>query len=204
MPHDAPVYHIMFVIGDLELLLHLVPVEEITEQEHGASFLDGVCHELDGLSDVGQLACGLEVEQFAYDIEYMLSSLLGWYEFLDLVGEEYHPDFVLVLDGRKRECSRHFGSHLAFGLADGAEIEASGHIDHEYDSQFSFLLEDLDIWSVETSRDVPVDVPDIVSVLIFPDLRECHTSSLEGRMILTREDVLRQSSGFDLNLPYLF
>ena len=51
---------------------------------------------------------------------------------------------------------------------------------------------------------VPVDVSHIIAVLIFAHLGKGHSPTLEGRMILTSEDVLTQSASLDFYLPNLF
>ena len=56
---------------------------------------------------------------------------------------------------------------------------------------------------VEAGGDVPVNIPDIVPKLIFTHLGESHTLAFKGRVVLAREDVLTQSSGFDLYLSDL-
>ena len=44
----------------------------------------------------------------------------------------------------------------------------------------------------------------IIAVLIFAHLGKGHSPTLEGRMILTSEDVLTQSASLDFYLPNLF
>ncbi len=51
---------------------------------------------------------------------------------------------------------------------------------------------------------VPVDVSHIIAILIFAHLGKGHSPTLEGRMILTSEDVLTQSASLDFYLPNLF
>ena len=43
----------------------------------------------------------------------------------------------------------------------------------------------------------------LITILIFSNFREGHTTSLEGRVILSCEDILAQSTGLDLYLPDL-
>ena len=55
---------------------------------------------------------------------------------------------------------------------------------------------------VVTGGHVPVDVADVVAVLIFAHLAEHHAATLERRVVLTGEYVLRQTLGLDLDFSY--
>lgn len=55
----------------------------------------------------------------------------------------------------------------------------------------------------ETRSHVPVDVPDVVAELIFPDFREFHSSSLEDGVVLAGKDLVDQSLSANLYLPDL-
>ena len=54
---------------------------------------------------------------------------------------------------------------------------------------------------MKASCDIPVNISNVVAKLVFPNLRESHSPTLEGRMILAGEDVLAQSASLDLDLP---
>ena len=44
-----------------------------------------------------------------------------------------------------------------------------------------------------TGSHIPVDITDIISPLIFSDFREYHSTSLEGTVILSCENILAES-----------
>ena len=50
--------------------------------------------------------------------------------------------------------------------------------------------------------DIPVDISHIVAELVFPYLRECHTTPFECGVVLSCEDVIAETTGLDLNLSY--
>ena len=75
------------------------------------------------------------------------------------------------------------------------------YIDHQHDRQLPFFLEDLHIRTVVAGSHIPVDIPDIVAVLIFSYLTESHTSPLKGRMIFAGKNIFGQAPGFNLYLP---
>ena len=48
---------------------------------------------------------------------------------------------------------------------------------------------------------IPVDVPYVVSILVFTYFAESHSFSLEGGMVFAREDLVGQGPRADFNLP---
>ena len=123
-------------------------------------------------------------------------------EFLDFVGEEYHAYLVIVLYSREGQRRGYFGYHFSLVLAHGTEVAATRHIDKKHHGELALFLEDLDIGMVVTGGHVPVDVADVVAVLIFAHLAEHHAATLERRVVLTGEYVLRQTLGLDLDFSY--
>jgi len=57
---------------------------------------------------------------------------------------------------------------------------------------------------VKAGGNVPVDCPDLIANLVFAHFAEGHTPALESRMIFTGKQVVAESPGFYLDLPYLF
>ena len=132
----------------------------------------------------------------------MLASLFWRNILLNLVGEEDDTNLVVVLYGTERQCGGNLGHHVALGLPLRSKVERTAHIDEQHHGEFALLLKHLDVWSVEARRDIPVDVPDVVAKLILAHLAERHSPSLEGRMVLSGEDICAQSARLDLYLPY--
>jgi len=56
----------------------------------------------------------------------------------------------------------------------------------------------------EAGCNVPVYIPDVISVLIFPDFTERHASPLKNAVVLSRKDLVGQSPAFDLNFSDFF
>ena len=131
------------------------------------------------------------------------AALLRRDEFLNLIGEEDDADLVVVLNGREGERGGNLGEHLTFRLVDGTEVETSRHIDHEDDGQLALLLKHLDERTSETCSDVPVNVAHVVAELVFADLRESHSSSLECRVVLSSKDIVGESACLYFYFPNL-
>ena len=97
----------------------------------------------------------------------------------------------------------YFRHHLSLLLHLRTEVSAGRHVDKEHHGHLPLFLEHLDEWLVEASRHVPVDVTDVIAVLVFAHLGEGHTATLEGRVVLSGEDVPRKAFGLDLDLTDL-
>ena len=145
----------------------------------------------------------MEVKHLADDVKDVLTSILWRNILLDAVGEEDDTDLVVVLNGREGDRSGDLCGQLTLHLLCRTEVQRSRHIDEQHHRELTLLLKDLDIRMVEAGGDVPVNIPNIVPELIFTHLGESHTLAFKGRVVLSREDVLTQSSGFDLYLSDL-
>ena len=130
----------------------------------------------------------------------MLPALLWRDELLHPVSKEDYTDLVVVL--YCSECNRcsNLCDHIAFCLSYSSEIETLREVNDKHHRQFALLLKDLDVWLVETCSHVPVDVTHIVAILVLTHLAEGHTTPLEGRMVLSCKDVVREAARLYLNL----
>ena len=195
-------YDIVLAIADGERLHEVVAHIEVAEHKGRTSALCHSREEFERATDVGAATLGMKVYQFAYDIQYMLAPLLGRNILLNLVGEEDNANLVVVLYGTERQCGCNLSHHVALSLTLSAKVERTAHIDEQHHCEFALLLKHLDVWAVESCRDIPVDVPDVVAKLIFAHLAKRHSPSLEGRVVLSGKDIRAQSSRLYLYLPY--
>ena len=134
----------------------------------------------------------------------MLSSLLRRNVLLYAIREEDDTYLVIVLNGTEGECGSNLSSQIALHLLHRTEIERPADVYEQHHRQFPFLFKHLDVRLMKAGGHVPVDVSHIIAILIFAHLGKGHSPTLEGRMILTCEDVLTQSASLDFYLPNLF
>ena len=195
--------NVVLMRRDGERLQEGMLVEEVAQHKGDAPSLDGSCQVLQSVGNVCPLALRFVVEEFANDVEDVLAAFLGRDELLYLVREEDDAYLVVVLDGRKGKCGGNLRHHVALELLDGTEVEAAADVNQQHDRQLSFLLEDLDIRLSETCRDVPLNVADVIAVLVLAHLGESHAAPFEGRVILARKDVAAQATRLNLDPPDL-
>ena len=134
----------------------------------------------------------------------MLSALLGRNILLNLVREEHHSNLIVVLNGA--ECKRcgYFRYHITLHLLLRSEIERAADINEQHHRKFTFLLINLYIRSMKTCGDIPVNITNIVTKLVFAHLAERHTAAFESRMVLAGKDIATQASCLYFNLTNLF
>ncbi len=150
------------------------------------------------------LLSGLKFDQFPDDPENMLTSLLGWNKLFNAVTEQDHTDLVVVFYGRKRQYRGDLSDQVAFQLKLCPKGPRSTHIDQQHHGQFPLFLKNLYIGMAEPGSHIPVDAPDIITILVFTHFGEGHSPSLEGTVVFASKDLPGQPPGLDLNLPYLF
>ncbi len=57
----------------------------------------------------------MKIDEFTNYSQNMRSSLFWWYEHFDFVAEQNQTNFVIVLNGRKREYGRQLGNQDSAG-----------------------------------------------------------------------------------------
>lgn len=139
----------------------------------------------------------LEIYNLPDDEKDMFSTLLRRNELLHLIAEEYHANFIVVLDGRESESGGNFGDKLTLYLSDCAKITASAHIDEKHDGQLTLLFINLDIWFIVASGDIPVNIAHIIARLIFPDFGKHHAAALESGMVLSGKNIVGETTRLD-------
>src|SRR5687768_18048052 len=95
-------------------------------------------------------------------------------KFFNPVRKKNHPDFIIVLNSRKRKHSTDFGNQVPLKLTCSSKITGSTDVNKQNYIQFPFFFKNLNIWMIETGCDVPVNIPDIVTGYILAYFTECH------------------------------
>ena len=134
----------------------------------------------------------------------MFTAFLWRDKLLYLIREKDGADFIIVLNSRKCDCSGNLGNHLAFFRTCGTEIAAGGNIHKKHHRELALLLIYLNIWLIVAGGYIPVDIADIIAVLICAHLRERHAATFESRMIFASKDVLGKSACLYFNLANFF
>ena len=179
----------MLAVGDGQGILETILVDKVGDQESRTALLDRIGQIFQCLCDIGLLFIRPEVDQFANDIQNMFLPFLGRDEFLYLVGEEHHPDLVVVLDSRESQCRRDLRNDFFLHYIHGTEVPAARHVDQQHHRQLPFFFEHLHVWADVTCGHVPVNITDIVSVLILAHFAKRHTTPFERRMVLPGKNI---------------
>ena len=125
---------------------------------------------------------------------------VGRDELLHGVAEEQGAYLVVVEHHGESQGGGDFRHQFPLGLPRGAEQAGPADVDQEDHRELALFLEDLHVRRAHAGRDVPVHVPHVVAVLVLADLAERHAAALEGRMVFTGEDLVRESLRLDLDL----
>src|ERR1035437_7422057 len=119
----------------------------------------------------------------------MCRSFFRWNKFLYFITKEDHTYFIIVIDCRESKNRCNFCHLFFFQLRKGAESIRTTDIDQQHYSEFAFFFKNLDEGVIEPCSDIPVNIPDIVTILVFAHLAECHSFSFKGAMILSRKNL---------------
>ena len=110
----------------------------------------------------------------------MLAAFLWRDVLLYLVREEYHPNLVIVLYGAERQRGGNLRGHVTFHLPRRTEVKRPRDVYEQHYRQLTLFLEDLHVGTVEAGSDIPVYISHVIAKLVFPNLRERHSPTLEG------------------------
>ena len=190
----------MLMAGNAQRQLEISVSEEIRDEERRASLLDGARHVAQRLSNIRPSVGGVEHQELADNVEHMLLTLFRGDELLHLVTEEDDANLIVVLYGREGQGGGHLSDEVLLKPHLGAELARARDIDKQHDSVLPLLLENLNVRLIHARGDIPVNIADIVAILILSDLAESHASTLEGRMVLASEDMVGEAAGLNLDL----
>ena len=179
----------MLAVADGEGLGEVVGRIEVTQHEGRATALDDTREEFHGQLHVGLTALGMEVEHLADDVEDVLAAFLGRDILLYLIGEEDHANLVVVLNGTESQRGGNLRHHVLLQLHLRTELQRARNVNQQHHGQLALLLKDLHIRTMKPGRHIPVNVTHIIPELILAHLAEGHSPTLEGRMVLSGEDV---------------
>ena len=190
----------MLTIGNGHGVLETFLVDEVGQDKCRATAFHHIRQIFQSQTDVRPPAFRMKIYQFADDVKYMLTSLLGRNKLLNPVRKEDDTNLVIILNGRECQCSGNFRHHILLHLLYRTELQTTGNIYQQHHCQFALLLKHLDVRLVEAGGHIPVNVAYVIAKLILAHLGECHTSTLEGRVILPGKDIVGQSARLYLNL----
>ncbi len=134
----------------------------------------------------------------------MLAAFLGCDKFFNLVREKDSAYLVVILNSRERYGCCYFGYHVALLHSFGSEVTACRHVDKQHHGKFPLFFVYLYIGMVLARRHIPVNVANIVTVLVGTNFREHHAATFECRMVLAGKNVLRKSACLYFYLANLF
>ena len=182
-------HHVVLAVADGESLGEVVRRIEVAQHESRATALDHARQEFHRQAYVSLPALRLEVEHLADDVENVLAALLRRNILLNLVREEYHANLIVVLNGAESQRGSNLRHHVLLHLHLRAKLQRTRHVDQQHHRQLALLLKDLHVGTMKPCRHVPVNVTHVIPKLILSHLAESHSPTLEGRMVLSGEDV---------------
>ena len=190
--------------GFLIARLAFFHIQHIRDKEYGAAALDCVCQIAQGSADIRPVVLRFVFNDFADYMQQLRTAFARRNELLDLVAEQQTADLVVVEHGGKSQSGGNLRSLRALGPALGPEKARAADVHGKYHGQFPLLLEYLDIRGAHASGHIPVHASHVVAIAVLTHLAECHSPSLEGRMVFSGENLVRQGLGLYLDFADFF
>src|SRR5690606_20815867 len=134
----------------------------------------------------------------------MLAAFFGWYIHFYPVAVKDSAHFISITHGRESQYGSNLGSQISFKPVMGAKQRAVADIYQQHYSKIPLLFKDFAVGMPEPGRNIPVDKTDIIPRRIFAHFFKRHPLSLEGAVILAREQIPRQLLASYFKLPNFF
>src|SRR5690554_4635889 len=170
----------MLVVCNLQSLAIVGRIYKVRYYKCRASFLDSISHIPYCHIEVGTLTIRFKAQYLTNNKKYMLLPFFGRYKLFNFISKKYHTYLIIVLYCRESQCCSYFGYHITFKNRSGTKAQTLRHINHQHYSKLTLLLKNLYIGFIIAGSNVPVDISQVITILILPHFRESHTSSLEG------------------------
>src|SRR5258708_34178423 len=126
------------------------------------------------------------VKNVSHDAQHVLATFLWRYIPFDAVCVQNQTNFIAVSNCGEGQHAGHLRGQIALGQRAGSEISRSTDVNYEKYGELTLLGELLDEGTSGTSRNVPVDGPNLVPRAVFADLVEVHSPALDHRGVSAR------------------
>ena len=125
-------------------------------------------------------------------------------KFFNFIGEKDNSNFIIILNCRECKCRCNFCHYRFFHFTHRTKVSTGRYIYQQHYRKFSLFFKNFYIRLIMPGGYIPVDIAYIITILIFPDFRESHTSPLKSRMVLSCKNITGQSPGFYFDLTNFF
>lgn len=189
---------------------HFVPlarVQEVADDDHNGFAPLCLGQEAQAFSQVGLTTRSGGVVRVSDDVPHMTTAGTWRNEVLHTVGEGQQSDTVSVANacvGQARGDSRTLKAFISPTIPSaGTHVGRPRDIYGENDGELAFFAEHLDEGLTRTCRDVPVNVPDIVSRDILADFLKLHASTAKCTAPITGKQGIDLATGVDMEAANL-
>ena len=119
---------------------------------------------------------------------------------IDAVAIEQRPDAIAVTGQEPRQYGDEFGRHGPL-LHLGAEIHGRAQVQQEPRRNFSIFIVHSNIGRQETRGDVPIDVTDIVVILVFAQIGEIQPETAKQGLVIAMKQPVQATNHGPLQSP---
>ena len=137
-------------------------------------------------AEVRAPAAGRERDEVADDAQGVAAALGRSHHVFRRVGEEQRTDAVVVSRGGERQHGGDLHRQPCFGVR-AAEVQRTGLVHDEQEGELALFHERLDEGMAHARRDIPVDRPEVIAVLIGADFRELDALAAEDGAVFAGE-----------------
>ena len=171
-----------------ELTERVLPLggPEVREDDHDGPVSQQLRRIAQRPAEVRAPAAGSERHEVADDAERVAAALRGPHHVFRNVGEEQRSDAVVVSGGGERQHGGDLHGQPRLGVG-AAKVQRTGLVHDEEERELALFHKRLDEGMTHSRRDIPVDCPEVVALLVGADLGELDPLAAEDRAVFARE-----------------
>src|SRR4029453_13037507 len=138
------------------------------------------------------------------NVEHVAASAARWNHRIDAVTVEQCPDAIAVTGQEARQQGDEFVRHRPL-LHMGAEIHGRAQIQQKPRRNLAVFVVYSNIGRLQTRSDVPIDVTDIVVILVLAQIRQIQPETAKQRLVIAMKQPIQATNHGPLQSPqYVF
>src|SRR2546425_9547522 len=171
---------------------------EVREDDHDGPVSQQLRRIAQRPTEVRAPAAGSERHEVADDSERVAAALRGSHHVFRNIGEEQRPDAVVVSRGGEGQHGGDLHGQPRLGVG-AAEVQRTGLVHDEEERELALFHKRLDEGMTHARRDIPVDCPEVIALLVGADFCELDALPPEDRPVLACEQRIDQAAGAELD-----
>ncbi len=179
--------------------------DEVGHEEYQRAALDHLVGRAQKFTEVGGVGVGLRLRRAlhhrVHDVHDVAAVAAHGNDLVDLAAVEHRADAIAVAREQAREHGDELDRERLLANFLGAEIDRGAQVEQEPRGDLALLVVLAHVRRLQPRGDVPVDVADVVVILVFTQVRQVEPGAAEQRPVVAVEQSVEPADDRPLEPP---